>query len=133
MQQKAEVVTTLDVELTKDEVQSKMVQLCQAITELEEKENEYYAVKKEWNQELKSIKQRVKDFSKQAIEGVQERDVECQQVWCDATKCTWYVYNGRKYGERPLNNQELEEIKQKGLFHDGPLSRAPDVHAVHSA
>lgn len=116
----ARVEAELKLPLTKAQVEESADRAADLMRELDENEEKFKLVKREWNADLKDIRLRIRKFLGEYREGARKTKVECVQVFDVKKKKTWYEYDGEVYSKRDLTDHELEKAKQQGLFGDGP-------------
>jgi len=110
----------LDLPLTKEGVEKAADGAASLMHELDTKEERYKLVKREWNADIKNLKIRQREFLANYAKKSACREVECKVVYDLKGKKTWYEFEGAKYKVRELNDYEMAQAKQKGLFNDGP-------------
>jgi hypothetical protein len=117
--QSKRVKTTLHVPLTADEMKRYADEAATLMGTLDEKEEEYKAVQREWRNELKQIRLDIRKFLNAYKNRAEEREVECEQHFDSKAGETWFTHEGKEHGRRALDAYELAQVKQGNLFGDG--------------
>jgi hypothetical protein len=114
---------SINVRLTQDEVNERAIQSVRTYGELEQAEQEFKDVQKDWKKRIAAIEGRHANLRRIVESGEEYREVDCQRAYDPARGMTWLVFEGRKYLERPCSADELELARTGSLFEDAPASR----------
>lgn len=116
--QRKKVKTTIPVKLTAAEQKKCADEAAALMNQLDEKEEEYKLIQREWRSKLKQIRLDMRRFLNAYREQVEDRDVECEQVYDTNAGETWFEYGGDQFKRRAMDAYEIEQVKQGVLFDD---------------
>jgi hypothetical protein len=114
-----EVKAHLPFDLTPEEIADKAQLHIQLSAKLDNKEEEYKLVKRQWNQEIKELKIDGRKARQVCQSGIEEREVVADHCFDSDTGQCWYEYGGKKFLEREITDEEAEALAQGTLFDDG--------------
>ena len=114
-----EVLARLPFTLAGDEIEEQARTATRLMSQLDNMEEEYKLVKRDWNKKLKDIKLQVRKTCQTFASKIEEREVKAQHCFdLDAGKC-WYNYGGMNFLERDITDEERDQLKQGSIFKDG--------------
>jgi len=115
----AEVTTRLPFILTSTEVEEQAQRATQLMSQLDNMEEDYKLIKRDWNKKIKDIKLSVRKACQIFASKIEEREVNAQACYDLDTGRTWHEYGGKQYLEREMSDEERQSVKQGTLFEDG--------------
>jgi hypothetical protein len=92
------------------------VQSVRTYGELEQAEQEFKEVQKDWKKRISAIEARHTNLRRIVESGEEYREVDCQRAYDLTRGTTWLVFEQRKYLERPCSPEELELARTGNLF-----------------
>lgn len=114
-----QVKATLPVPLSTEEMKKYADEAANLMAELDEAEEEYKGVQREWRNKLKDLRLSMRKFLRAYKDQAEEREVDCVQFFDLEAKETWYEYDGEMHKRRALDEYEVARAKQGALFGDG--------------
>lgn len=110
---------TLHVKLTEAETFARSMEASATTRHISNLEAELAGIKASYARDLKEQKQKLRELVDAATSHREYQKVEAEQFYDLRTRKTWFVYNGEKYEERIMSNDEWEACTQRRLFGDG--------------
>ena len=114
-----EVMARLPFNLSQDEVEDQAHQATRLMTQLDNMEEEYKIVKRDWNKKLKDIKLQVRKTCQTFASKIEEREVKAQHCFDTNNGRCWYRYGQKNFLERDITDDERKQLNQGTLFADG--------------
>jgi hypothetical protein len=111
---------SINVRLSADEINDRAIQSVRTYGELEQAEQEFKEVQKDWKKRITAIEARHTNLRRIVETGEEYREVDCQRAYDPSRGMTWLVFEGKRYLERPCSPDELELARSGNLF-DQPL------------
>jgi hypothetical protein len=107
---------SINVRLSADEVNERAIQSVRTYGELEQAEQEFKEVQKDWKKRISAIEARHTNLRRIVESGEEYREVDCQRAYDLSRGTTWLMFEHRKYLERPCSAEELELARTGNLF-----------------
>ena len=107
----------INVKLTQNEISERAIISCKVAKEFDDAEQEFNAIKKEWKGKIDAVEARLKALQHSVETGEEFRQVECNRLYDLGRGITWLEFEGKKYGERPPTQKEME-LLQRGDLED---------------
>jgi hypothetical protein len=105
--------------VTTDEMETYADRAAKLMSDLDDAEEEYKLIQRDWRNKLKEIRLDMRRHLKAYGDKAENREVECEQCFNVDTSETWYEYNGKEYDRKTLEPYEAAQLKQGVLFGDG--------------
>jgi len=116
--QKKKVQVKLNFHLTPDEIEEKAQIATQLMTLLDNKEEEFKIIKRDWNKEIKDIRLKVRKMCQTFATKMEERDVQAEVVYDLNSGQMWFDFDGKQYQERSITEEERAMLQQGTIFDD---------------
>lgn len=111
----------LTFNLNRDEVEAKAHEATRAMTDLQNMEEEFNIVKRDWNKKLKDSRLQVRKMCQVFAAKLEEREVEAEACYDLGSGKTWFNFQGGTYSERSISDEERQLLQQGSLFEDDNL------------
>jgi len=108
------------VPLTPDEIKNAANQATNLMGQLDLEEEKYLLVKREWNQKLKDLKLKCREFVSAFQNQARTTTVDVDRFYDLETKQTWDQHDGKEISRRDLDPYEVGKLRESPLFNDGP-------------
>jgi hypothetical protein len=107
---------SINIKLSQDEIHERALQSVTAAGELDQLNEEFKSVQKEWKKRIEVQTSKLRTLRRTVENGEEYREVDCKRAYDVPNGKTWLVYEGKRYLERPCTNDELELARQGDLF-----------------
>jgi hypothetical protein len=115
----ATVSVKLPFNLTDAEANEVASRATSLMTTQDNMEEEYKVVKRDWNKKLKDIRLEARKACQVFAARIEEREVKAESCFDLKSGRCWYEYDGERYLERDITDEEKELVQQGTIFDDG--------------
>lgn len=116
-----EVTEKLNVILTDEERAAAAKNVSVLLGELDDAKQELKAYNTQKKNEIKLIEEKISRAKQAHNTGLEYQTVKCLQQFDVVNSRTWFIFEGKEYGNRKMNEREERELRSPSLFKDAPI------------